>query len=97
MPPKTAKAATETDYRPIASVRVLYKLFAYLLVGRFENGLDKRQPEEQHAFRADYRVEEHLLTANLFLEETKLVGILFWFVSLDLSRRSTAWTGQLCG
>ena len=53
MLPKTAKAATVSDYRPIASVRVLYKSFAYMMFGRLENKLDRRQPEEQHAFRAD--------------------------------------------
>jgi len=86
MLPKTSTASAVSDYRPIASVRVLYKLFAYLMLGRLEHELDKHQPEEQHAFRADYRIEEHLLTANMFLDKTRSVGIPVWAVSLDLSK-----------
>ena len=46
MLPKTAKAMVTSDYRPIANIRVLYKLFTYLVLGRIENTLDCAQPEE---------------------------------------------------
>ena len=82
--PKTAKAAGVSDCRPIAGARVLHALFAYLMLGRLENRFDRRRPGEQRAFRADYRVEEHLLTANMFLDKTRRVGIPAWAVSLDL-------------
>ena len=51
MLPKTAKTMVTSDYRPIASVRVLYKLFAYLVLSRIEHILDSAQPEEQHGCR----------------------------------------------
>ena len=36
MLPKSTRAKTLTEYRPIASLRLLYKVFAYLLLGRIE-------------------------------------------------------------
>ena len=75
MLPKSSMAVNNTDYRPIASVRLLYKLFAYLLLGRIEVTLETHQPEEQHAFRGERRIEEHLLTAGIFLNKTTALSI----------------------
>ena len=86
MLPKTAKAMVTSDYRPIPSVRVLYKLFAYLVLGRIEHTLDSAQPEEQHGFRKNRRIEEHLMTANYVFEKTLLTGTPIWLISLDLSK-----------
>jgi len=58
---------------------------AYLILGRIEHTLDTYQPEEQHGFRSKYRLEEHLLTAKLFLDKATAHGIPVWLVSLDLS------------
>ena len=86
MLPKTAKATTVTDYRPIASSRLLYKCFSYLVLGRIEVQLEAAQPEEQHAFRGDRRLEEHLLSADIFIDKTRERNIPIWIVSLDLSK-----------
>ena len=75
-----------SDYRPIASVRVLYKLFAYLVLGRIEHTLDSAQPQEQHGFRKNRRIEEHLITANYVFDKALLTGTPIWFISLDLSK-----------
>ena len=83
---KTASARVVTDFRPIANLRLLYKLFAYLLLGRIERILDDAQPEEQHGFRGDHRIEEHLLTANLVIEKTLGAQLPVWMLSLDLSK-----------
>ena len=80
MLPKTTKAMVTSDYLPIANVRV------YLVLGRIKNTLDYAQPEEQHGFRKNRRIEEHLMTANYVFDKTTLVGTPFWFISLDLSK-----------
>ena len=67
---KTPSARAVTDFRPIANIRLFYKLFAYMLLGRIEGILDEAQPEEQHGFRGGHRIEEHLLTANVFIEKS---------------------------
>ena len=51
-----------------------------------EHQLDTHQPEEQHGFRRGKRIEEHLLTANAFLNKSSAVGIPVVVVSLDLSK-----------
>ena len=85
MLPKTRGAKSTSDFRPIAVVRLLYKTFAYLVLGRIEAILDAG-PEEQHGFRADRRIEEHLLTPNLVLDKTLSLDVPVWIVSLDLSK-----------
>ena len=83
---KHRKATLVTDFRPIASIRLFYKIFAYMILHRIEPCLDSHQPEEQHGFRAGRRLEEHLLTANLFLDKTLAANIPVWILSLDLSK-----------
>ena len=92
MLPKTAKAMVTPDYRPIASVRVLYKLFAYPVLGRIEHTLDIAQPEEQHGFRKNRRIEEHLITANYVFDKT-LFGLSVWTFQKFL----TGLIGKRCG
>jgi len=48
--------------------------------------LDGPRPQEQHGFRAGGFLEEHLLTANLFLEKTLAANILVWILGMGLSK-----------
>lgn len=84
MLPTKFRAMHASDFMPIANARMLYKVFAYLLLGRIEHILDTQQAREQHGFRSKYRFEEHLLTASLFFDKATPHGILIWLVSLDL-------------
>ena len=86
MLPKTSKPRTTTDFRPIASIRLLYKVFAYMILGRIEDTLETNQPEEQHGFRSNRRIEEHLLTLNVILDKTLEMDQPLWIISLDLSK-----------
>ena len=86
MLPKSRHARVPADYRPIASVRLLYKIFAYMMLARVEPALEIHQPEEQHGFRKGHRIEEHLLTANLVVDKLLAVSTPIWIISLDLSK-----------
>ena len=57
-----------------------------MILGRIEAPLEAHQPEEQHGFRKHRRMDEHLLTATLFLDKAWDKGIPVRIVSLDLSR-----------
>ena len=52
---ESSRAKRTTDFRLIAHVRVLYKLFEYIVLARIEDMLDNAQPEEQHGFRKHRR------------------------------------------
>ena len=83
---KSAKSKLPSEFRPIASSRLLYKTYAYMILGRIEDKLDQAQPEEQHGFRGGYRIEEHLLTAATVIDRTLAMNIPIWIISLDLSK-----------
>ena len=83
---KFRSAKLPSDFRPIASVRILYKVFTYMVLARVELVLEANQPEEQHGFRGGRRLEEHLVSANLVIDKLLAVGKPVWIVSLDLSK-----------
>ena len=86
MLPVSHRARVPADFRPIASLRLLYKVFVYLVLGRIEETLEQHQPEEQHGFRSGRKIEEHLLTANVVIDKTLLANVPLWIVSLDVSK-----------
>ena len=86
MLPKHGRAKVPAEYRLIASIRLLYKTFAYMILGRVEPFLEAAQPEEQHGFRSGRRIDEHLVTANLVIDKSWSVNMPIWMISLDLSR-----------
>ena len=59
-------------------VRLLYKIFVYLVLGGIEATLEQHQPQEQHGFKNGRRIEEHLLTANLVIDKALLANVPFW-------------------
>ena len=73
----------EISPRRVAAKEV--KFFAYMILHRIQPCLDSHQPQEQHGFRAGRRLEEHLLTANLFLDK-KYVSILCFDLSKAFDR-----------
>ena len=88
MLPKTRAAKSVSDVRPIANVRLLYKLFAYLMLGRMEDALEATQPEEQHGFpqgkrnRTAYFDCQRLLAKNFGCKCTSLDHQLEFFQSI---------------
>ena len=86
MLPKNSRAKVPPDFRPIANIRLFYKLFAYMILGRTKAQLESTQPEEQHGFRSGRRVEEHLVTTQLVFDKLLRANVPIWIISLDLSK-----------
>ena len=84
MLPKKTRAKLVTDFRPIANIRLLYKVFAYMILARVEQSLESFQPKAQHGFRSGRRMEEHVLTTNLILDKSRAAGLPVWILSLKL-------------
>ena len=59
-----------TDFRPIANIRVFFKVFAYMILARMEQSLERFQLESQHGFRSGRRMEEHVLTTKVILDKS---------------------------
>ena len=85
MLPETTAAKSVSEFRPIANVRLLYKLFAYLMFGRMEDAIEASQPDGQHGFRRGRRIEEHFLTADVCLQKTLAAKTPLWIIDLDLA------------
>ena len=83
---KFSNAKLPSDSPPIASVRILYKVFTCMMLARVEQVLEASQAEEQHGFRCGCRLEEHLVSAKLVIDKLLAVGKPVWTVSLDLSK-----------
>ena len=76
MLPKFRHAKVPADFEPIASVRLFYEIFAYMILARVEPALKIHQPEDQHGFRKGHRIEDHLLTASLVVDKLLAVSTL---------------------
>ena len=74
------------SYRPIAIVRVLYKLAATVLLKRIQEKLDCLQPEEQARFRATYSCSDVVHTLRQVAEKAHDWGLNVWVASLDLEK-----------
>ena len=83
--PKIKVPKSVSDFRPIANVRLLYTVFAYLVLGRMEPAPETNQPEEPHGFQGR-RIEEHFLAANVCLQKTLAAKTPCWIISLDRSK-----------
>ena len=57
-----------------------------MLPARIEPAIEACQPEEQHGFRPNHRLEEHLVTANLVVDKFFAIDTPVWVISLDLSK-----------
>ena len=86
MLPKHGRAKVPAEYRAIASIRLLYKTFAYMILGRVEPFLEAAQPEGQHGFRSGRRIEEHLVTANLVIDKSWSMNMPIWIISLNTDK-----------
>ena len=83
---KKKQATLVSDFRATASIRLLYKIFSYMILARIEPILEEAHPEEQHGFRPGRRLEEHLLTATVIISKTLAADVPIWIVSLDLCK-----------
>ena len=57
-----------SNYRPIAILPILYKLFSRMLCMRIQPTLIAQQSTDQAAYRQGFSTEDHLLAARLIIE-----------------------------
>jgi len=74
------------NYRPIATIPMLYKLFARLLYNRLEPTLDKQQSCDQAGFRRNRSTTNHLFTISLMQEISDEWQIPVWIAAVDFKK-----------
>ena len=81
MLPKKLRAMHACDFKPIADLQLLDRVFAFLILGQTELTLDTQQPEQQHGFHSKYRLDERLFTTKLFVDKMTPQTLPVWLVS----------------
>ena len=56
------------NYRPIALLPIMYKVFTKLLASRMDVVLDSAQPPDQAGLRSGYSVDDNLFTTAVLVE-----------------------------
>jgi len=74
------------NYRPIATIPILYKLFARLLYNRLEPTLDNQQSCDQAGFRRERGTTNHLFTISILQEIADEWQIPLWVAAIDFKK-----------
>ena len=79
MLPKSGDFTQPSNWRPIAILPTLYKLFAKLLYLRLSPTLFQHQSFDQHAFIPERRIEDALFCAETLVEYTLEYNFPIWW------------------
>eukprot|EP00973_Karenia_brevis_P071847 9984620-Karenia_brevis.AAC.1 len=74
------------NYRPIAMLPIMYKLFARVLCGRIGKLLDAWQPVDQAGFRSGFGCEDHLFTMSQLVEKHLEYQNPLWAAAVDFEK-----------
>ena len=86
MLPKSGDLTQAKNWRPIAILRISYKLFSRLLYHRLQPILDQRQSADQVGFRAGRSVEDAFVVLETMSSKCIEWDVPLWCMSLDLSK-----------
>ena len=75
-----------SNWRPIAILYVLYKLFSRLIYNRISPGLFAAQSFDQHAFTPGLRIEDALFCAESTIEYAQEFRMPLWLMSMDMRK-----------
>ena len=74
------------NYRPIAVISIILKLFSRVLFARIGPHLGKHQSHDQAGFRKDYGCDDHLFTMILLAEAALEWRLDLWVVAVDFRK-----------
>lgn len=83
---KSGDTKQPQNYRPIAIIPLLYKLFARLLYNRLEPILERHQCPDQAGFRHNYSTEDHLYTTTMIYERSHEWQLNLWMATVDFRK-----------
>jgi hypothetical protein len=83
---KKGDPALPSNYRPIAILPILYKLFSRMLCGRIKPSIIGQQSVDQAAYRGGFSTEDHLLALTLLLETCAEWNTNLWLGLVDFEK-----------
>ena len=75
-----------SNYRPIAILPIMYKLFSRILCNRLQEFLMPQQSVDQAAYRKGFSTEDHLLAVALLIERSKEFNSPLWLGLVDFEK-----------
>ena len=83
---KNGDARLPQNYRPIATIPLLYKLFSRMIYNRLEPILDPQQSRDQAGFRRNRSTVEHLFTTTIIQETAEEWKYPLWMAAVDFKK-----------
>jgi hypothetical protein len=74
------------NYRPIAMIPILYKVFSKVLCARVQHILIQEQSVDQAGFRPGFGCEDHLFAVTLISEMSREWNVPVWMVAVDFQK-----------
>ena len=74
------------NYRPIAILPILYKLFSRMLCARIKEDIAQQQSVDQAAYVKGFSTEDHLLCTTILLEQCAEWNVPLWLGLVDFEK-----------
>ena len=74
------------NYRPIAMIQIMYKLFSRMLCRRVQDAVLRPQTPDQAAYRPGYSTDDHLLAMTLLFERCREWNQDLWIGMVDFEK-----------
>ena len=84
MLPKSGDLSDALNWRPIAILPILYKIFSKMIYTRINGILNFHQSDEQIGFRSGFRIEDAFLVFESIVEMSLEYNVDLWIISIDL-------------
>ena len=86
MLPKSGDLSDANNWRPIAVLPILYKIFSKLIYARLHPILENCQSNDQFGFRTDRRIDDVFGIVENIIGKTSEWNVPLWICSLDLRK-----------
>ena len=86
MLPKSGDLQNPSNWRPIAILPILYKVFARMLHNRLSSILENEQSDDQFGFCPNRRIEDVFAVLESVISKTIEWNVPLWMVSIDLRK-----------
>ena len=86
MLPKSGDLKDPSNWRPIAILPVIYKIFSKMVCNRLRGVLNEYQPDDQYAFRPNRNINDVFIILESMIGKCMQYDTPLWMVSIDLRK-----------